>query len=311
LKWFRLAAGILLGAMLVGCFWFAGWLAPPEALQRWAAAWTTLYPLPTGGAQVDLIPCEPLRRVRFYVICTEGCDGVWRIVAVKGLQTTQLANLARMLSALGRYPEAREKYELVLVQARRQSYIEDQVSALLGLARIAFLTDDLQRSQRLIDEASAARSREGGVIEGGVVDTDLQITQARLWLRTGRNDEARAVFTKMLDQLAATGSRGSLAASLLVFRSQTFAAQNRIAEALADAQQALPTARAAQGDQPHSFPTGQVWLTLAKLQHQAGRSAEARVSLANALANLEATLGGNHRLIAEGRELAAELAKTI
>jgi hypothetical protein len=94
-RWLRLASGILLGAMLVGCFWFAGWLTPPETLQRRAAVWTTLYPLPTAGAEVDLIPCEPLRRVRFYVICTEGCDGVWRIVAVKGLQTTQLANLAR------------------------------------------------------------------------------------------------------------------------------------------------------------------------------------------------------------------------
>jgi tetratricopeptide (TPR) repeat protein len=225
--------------------------------------------------------------------------------------STQLANLARMLSTLGRYPEAREKYELVLAQARRQAYIEDQVSALLGLARIAFLTDDLQRSQRLIDEASAARSREGGVLQGGVVDTDLQITQARLWMRQGRNDEARAVFTKMLDQLAASGSRGSLTASLLVFRSQTFAAQNQIAEALADAQQALPIARAAQGDQPHSFPTGQVWLTLAKLQHQEGRSAQAGESVANALANLEATLSSDHRLIAEGRELAAQLANRI
>ena len=68
------------------------------------------------------------------------------------------------------------------------------------------------------------------------MDTDLQITQARLWQRMGRNDEARAVFTKMLDQLASSGTRGSLAASLLVFRGQTFAAQNRTAEALADAE---------------------------------------------------------------------------
>ena len=102
----------------------------------------------------------------------------------------------------------------------------------MGLARIAFLTDDLQRSQRLIDEASAARSPAGGVMEGGVVDKDLQIT-------------------------------------------------------------------------------GQVWLALAKYQHQGGGHAEARVSVASALANLEATLNGDHRLIREGRELAAELAKAV
>jgi eukaryotic-like serine/threonine-protein kinase len=225
--------------------------------------------------------------------------------------STQVANQARILSTLGRYQEAREKYEVVLAQARRHSYVEDQISALLGLARIAFLTDDLQRSQRLIDEANAARSPAGGVLEGGVVDTDLQITQARLWQRMGRNDEARAVFTKMLNELAESGNRGSLTASLLLFRAQTFTAQNRSAEALADAKQALPVARAAQGDHPYSHWTGQVWLALAKYQHQGGRHAEARVSVANALANLDATLNGDHRLIREGRELAAELAKSV
>jgi tetratricopeptide (TPR) repeat protein len=222
--------------------------------------------------------------------------------------STQVANQARVLSTLGRYEEAHEKYDVVLAQARRHSYVEDQISALLGLARIALLTDDLQRSQRLIDEAGAARSPEGGVLAGGVVDTDLQITQARLWQRMGRNDEARAVFTKMLHQLTASGNRGSLAASLLLFRAQTLSAQNRSAEALADARQALPVARAAQGDHANSNFTGQVWLALAKYQHQAGQHAEAQVSVANALTNLEATLGdGEHRLIREGRELAARL----
>jgi hypothetical protein len=111
--------------------------------------------------------------------------------------------------------------------------------------------------------------------------------------------------------LAESGNRGSLAASLLLFRAQTFTAQNRSAEALADAKRALPVARAAQGDHLYSHWTGQVWLALAKYQHQGGRHAEARVSLANALANLEATLNGDHRLIREGRELAAEQARTV
>ena len=35
------------------------------------------------------------------------------------------------------------------------------------------------------------------------------------------------------------------------------------------------------------------------------------MSVANALANLEATLNGDHRLIREGRELAADLAKSV
>ena len=95
MRWIRLVFGVVLGAMLVGCFWFAGWLTPPESLQRRAALWATLYPLPAAAAEIDVIPCAPLKRVRFYVICTEGCDGIWRIVAVQGLETTQIANLAR------------------------------------------------------------------------------------------------------------------------------------------------------------------------------------------------------------------------
>ncbi len=35
------------------------------------------------------------------------------------------------------------------------------------------------------------------------------------------------------------------------------------------------------------------------------------MSVANALANLEATLNGDHRLIREARELAAQLAKAV
>ena len=96
MRWLRLLTGILLGAMLVACFWFTGWLTPPESLQRRVALWATLYPLPIEGAAIDLIPCEPLPRVRFYTLCTEHCEGVWRIVAVKGLRTLQLANPARI-----------------------------------------------------------------------------------------------------------------------------------------------------------------------------------------------------------------------
>ncbi|HET8947571.1 MAG TPA: hypothetical protein VFQ07_11370 [Candidatus Polarisedimenticolia bacterium] len=96
MRWVRLLTGILLGAMLLGCFWFAGWLTPPESLQRRVALWAALYPLPTTGADVELVPCEPLPRVRFYILCTENCEGVWRIVAVKGLEVMPLANPARI-----------------------------------------------------------------------------------------------------------------------------------------------------------------------------------------------------------------------
>ena len=96
MKAVRLLAGLLLGGLLVGVAWYAGWVMPPEPLARRVGVWATLYPLSTKRAAVEPIPCEPLRRIRFYVVCTEGCDGVWRIFAMKGLRTIQLANLARI-----------------------------------------------------------------------------------------------------------------------------------------------------------------------------------------------------------------------
>jgi len=92
----RLLAGVLLGAVLVGSAWFGGWIEPPEPLARRVAAWAGVYPGPVGEAEVEPIPCSPLERVRLYVVCTRGCEDVWRVILVKGLQATLLANLGRI-----------------------------------------------------------------------------------------------------------------------------------------------------------------------------------------------------------------------
>jgi hypothetical protein len=145
-RWIRLFTGVLLGSMLLACFWFMGWLTPPEALQRRVALWATLYPLPTEGAAIELIPCEPLPRVRFYTLCTENCDGVWRIVAVKGLQTVQLANMARIPSES--LLETRRRINEV-VRAERIRPDEDAMRRLIVFyLRVEGLLPDL-----LLDEA--------------------------------------------------------------------------------------------------------------------------------------------------------------
>jgi hypothetical protein len=94
----RILSGVLLGAVLVGAVWFGGWVEPPEALSRSVAAWAAVYPGPVGEAEVTRIDCPPLERVRLYLVCTGGCQDVWRIVLVKGLQPTLLANLGRIPS---------------------------------------------------------------------------------------------------------------------------------------------------------------------------------------------------------------------
>jgi hypothetical protein len=89
--------GVLLGAVLVGAAWFAGWMEPPEGLARTAAAWAAVYPGDIGGAEVERIPCPPLDgRVRLYVVCTRDCEEVWQVVLVKGLQTSRISNPGRL-----------------------------------------------------------------------------------------------------------------------------------------------------------------------------------------------------------------------
>jgi hypothetical protein len=89
------AAGAGLGLLLLLLLWTAGVVPPPEALASRVAAISAVFPGPAGDAEVQRIPCPPLRRLRLYVVCTDGCEGVWRIVAVRGLRPENLANLNR------------------------------------------------------------------------------------------------------------------------------------------------------------------------------------------------------------------------
>jgi len=91
----RLLAGIALGLFLLMGLWYGGWLLPPEGLSRRLAAFHAAFPGAMGEAQVSRIDCPPLRRLRLYVVCTRDCEGIWRLVLVKGLRATTLANLGR------------------------------------------------------------------------------------------------------------------------------------------------------------------------------------------------------------------------
>jgi hypothetical protein len=91
----RLIAGLFLGLCLVLTVWASGLVLPPESVARRVAAWSAVYPGPVGEAEIDPIACAPLARVRIYLVCTGGCRGVRRLVAVRGLLATLLANLNR------------------------------------------------------------------------------------------------------------------------------------------------------------------------------------------------------------------------
>ena len=125
MKFSRLLAGVVLGLLLVAGLWYGGWVPPPEGLSRRMAVLHAAFPGALREAEVERIDCPPLRRLRLYVVCTRGCEGLWRLVLVKGLQATTIANLSgtppeptnitrqRMNAAVGR-----EALRLDLTQAR-------------------------------------------------------------------------------------------------------------------------------------------------------------------------------------------------
>jgi len=92
----RVLFGALLGFLLLVVLWFSAVLQPPEGLSRRAAAWAATATAGGGPAITERIPCRVLRRLRLYAVCTDGCESIWRIVGVWGLQPSILADLARV-----------------------------------------------------------------------------------------------------------------------------------------------------------------------------------------------------------------------
>src|SRR5262249_21646035 len=84
-KWAGLAAGALRALLGGGRLWATALVDPPESVSRRLALLSSLYPESSRGAEVERIPCRPLRHLRLYVVCTGGCEETWVIVGVRGL----------------------------------------------------------------------------------------------------------------------------------------------------------------------------------------------------------------------------------
>jgi hypothetical protein len=92
----RVLFGAILGLLLLGVLWFAAILPPPESLSQRVAVWVATGTADDGQPISERIPCPVLRKLRFYVVCTDDCESTWRIVGVWGLQPRILADLARI-----------------------------------------------------------------------------------------------------------------------------------------------------------------------------------------------------------------------
>jgi len=89
-------AGAFAATLAVGVLWGTAIVDPPESVSRGLAVLSAVYPGSTRGAEVERVPCPPLRHLRLYVVCTENCEGAWVVVGVRGLWPENLANLGRL-----------------------------------------------------------------------------------------------------------------------------------------------------------------------------------------------------------------------
>lgn len=92
----RVLFGAVLGMLLLGILWFAAILQPPEPLSRGVAVWAATGSADGGQPVIERIPCPVMQKLRFYVVCTDDCETIWRIVGVWGLQPRVLVDLGRI-----------------------------------------------------------------------------------------------------------------------------------------------------------------------------------------------------------------------
>jgi hypothetical protein len=151
----QLLLGLGAGIFLVAGAWYGGWVQPPEPLQRRLAAFEAVYPGPVGEAEVIPIPCPLLKRVHFYKVCTADCHEVSRLVAVKGLQSWFLVNLARIPSESVSVTRGRINH----VVAREGLHLdEDGVRQMTGFyLSLEGLFPELVVSQGEVEQIDAAR----------------------------------------------------------------------------------------------------------------------------------------------------------
>ena len=135
----------------------------------------------------------------------------------------------------------------------------------------------------------------------------LRIAQAAVYEGEGRLDEADQALADVQAQYAKRQARTGVVAEVGIVRSEIALALAHHDVARTQAEQALAVARDGQGDLAHSFLTGRAWLALARSERAAGALGPARDACRQAIEQLEPTLGAEHPITQEARQLAREL----
>ena len=154
----RVILGACLAGLLASVLWVAGILPPPEGLRRRVVAFVSIYPGPVSSAEVERVECGPLQVKRFYIVCTRGCEGEWRLTGVTGLRVETLRNLNRIPREDEN--EVRERINRFIAREGMNLDADGARSMIACHMRLAGLHPELIMTPLDLDALALARGRE-------------------------------------------------------------------------------------------------------------------------------------------------------
>jgi serine/threonine protein kinase len=222
-----------------------------------------------------------------------------------------VGNRARALERVGRHRDALDAYHHAFELAGLQNNVLGQIYCLLGLAATAQESGDpvgsasyLDRAGNLMDPSlpgqNPPRLSRALVLSRLPVQATAALIQGRLDIIAGRYGAARIQLGRAIaDGTPAVVTSATFAIAELQLR--TGDAQG----AAESARRTLVRSMAMQGGLPYSTNTGHAYLKLGRALLQLGRSAQAQAAFASAIEHLSRTVGEEHQLLVQARQLHA------
>jgi serine/threonine-protein kinase len=217
-----------------------------------------------------------------------------------------LNNYARVQRELDHLPQAADYAERSLSKALRTGDELVISQSLLELARIYRGQNDLVRAEAMIAQVEPRLRKD---LPPGHY-AFAAITTERALIALQKHDLPTAL--RLMDQSIATieaavkaGGEGAFSLpGLYTYRSEIDLAMGHADQAAADVERALAALRSNQSPGDFSSKLGRAYLAQARALASGGRAAEARAAAAQALTQLEASVGPNHPDTAAARLLA-------
>jgi tetratricopeptide (TPR) repeat protein len=211
-----------------------------------------------------------------------------------------LYNRARTLEFLGRLREARAGYTECAALAEDAHTPMPRVYCLLGLASVSQAEGDLAAAERFLAAGSAIAGDP--IPPGFPAAARLQTLRGVIAMSEGHLAQARA----SLDAVTANSKTAQVTHEALRTRAELNLREGKLAEAEADARQALAVAQQAQGGLPYSDRTGLAWMVLGQVLATRGEAPRAAKAFQAAVENLSHTVDPDHPMLLRAQLLARD-----